>query len=60
MNRKERLFTCEICNASYSHKTRLSYHKNHDCGRLHTCNQCGKMYSQISNLKRHLRKDHDA
>ena len=53
-----KLFTCEICAASYVRKCNLKSHQKYDCGKSHSCEQCGRLYTKKNNLKRHLRKDH--
>ena len=55
-NRKRKLFTCEDCGSSYTHKNSLVNHQRRDCGRSHICTNCGHIYSEFSSLRRHLRK----
>lgn len=57
INQKEsKLYTCQTCNASYTHKSNFTKHIRHDCGRSHICKNCGHIYSDISSLRRHFRK----
>ena len=50
-------FICTTCNRSYSSKAALVNHQQSHEGRTN-CNFCGNTFSSISNLNKHVKKNH--
>lgn len=54
ISKKLKIHICCNCGASYTHKSRLTYHLRHDCNQIHKCENCGTIYSDTNGLRRHL------
>ena len=50
--------TCEICGRTLSNSGRLKSHMNTHAGRPYQCQRCPKAYTSVSNLTRHVKKNH--
>ncbi|KAM6968145.1 zinc finger protein 574 [Aplochiton taeniatus] len=55
---KEKLFSCKVCNKSFTTSQNLVRHAMTHKGTAFPCNLCGKDFSQAATLKRHHARFH--
>jgi uncharacterized Zn-finger protein len=55
LRRRERLFSCNVCNKGFTSRSNLDNHiRVHTGERSYSCEMCYKSFTQRSNLKAHL------